>query len=429
VNIPHRPRTVHYRSSAQKITSFSGLKLLTDLAHKLGVLNGLSRCTVKKRRRGIPVGDFVMSFVHNFLVGGCALSDLEVLRSEGATRCHLYDLEVPAPTTAGEFLRKFSTGHIKQLEAVMRGALLQCARLLGGDGPITLDLDSSIFQIYGYLKEGARYTYTSVKGFHPILCFWAETRLLLGIRLRGGNMTSAHGVTSFLGECLSRLPMDGRRIRLRLDAGFYARDVVVYLLKKGLDFSLSAHLTSALRAAIEAVPPKSWTPYPWEEGAEWTEFSYRPQGWPRAFRMIVKRTPYYEGDQRLLGEYFYAPVLTNRAGAAPSLLKHHLARGGAENYIEEFKNGLGARHLPSQRFNANWAWLVIAQLAYNLAQAFKLLVLPTREHPLQLKALRLHWFCVAGRLIHTGRRFMLALARGPDDVLRFTQAQAKIVAL
>jgi hypothetical protein len=404
------------------------LKLVTDLAGKLGVLSGLRHCTVKKRRRGIPVVDFVMSLVNNFLIGGDSLTDLEVLRQEGATRSHLYDLEVPAPTTAGEFLRKFASGHIKQLEGVIRGTLLNAARIIGGQCAITLDLDSSIFEVHGYLKEGARYGYSGVKGLHPLLCFWAETRLLLGARLRSGNQASAHHVQSFLGECLARIPRE-RPIRVRLDAGFYARDVVAYLLKKSLGFSISAKLTSGLRQAVERRPKSSWTAYPWEDDAEFTEFSYQPQRWVRPFRMLVKRTPYYEGDQRIIGEHFYVPILTNLRGAAPSLIKHHLGRGGAENYIEEFKNGLGARHLPSQNFMANWTWLVIAQLAYNLAQLFKLLAGPVIERHHQLKKLRLHWFGVAGRLIRSGRRLTLALARGPDTVARFRLAQARIAAL
>jgi hypothetical protein len=428
VKLPRRPRKVHYISARDKITSFAGLKLVTDLAGKLGILSGLGGCTVKKRRRGIPVTDFVMSMVNNFLIGGSCLTDLDVLREEEATRSHLYDLEVPAPTTAGEFLRKFATGHIKQLERTIGTALRKGAEIIGGNSPITLDLDSSILQVYGYLKEGARYGYSGVKGLHPLLCFWAETRLLVGVRLRSGNKTSAHKVQSFLGECLTRLP-EGRPLRLRLDAGFYAREVVEYLLKKSLTFSISAKLTSALRRAIEAIPESSWRAYPWEEDAQYVEFSYRPQGWPRAFRMLIKRTPYYEGDQRLIGEYFYVPIITNRRGTAPSLIKHHLGRGGAENYIEEFKNGLGARHLPSQNFMANWTWLVIAQLAYNLAGLFKLLVRPVTEHHHQLKKLRLHWFAVAGRLIRSGRRYKLALARGPDVVERFLKAQAHIAAL
>ncbi len=428
MKLPHQLRRVKYFAAPDSVTSFAGLKLITDLAHKLGIIRGLDTLTVKKRRRGIPVADFVMSLVHNFVVGGQHLTDLQVLRDEKATREHLYDLEVPAPTTAGEMLRKFTIGHIKQLEKVIAGALYVADDMRGGDEPITLDLDSSIFQVYGYLKEGVRYAYNNMKGFNPLLCFWSETRLLIGARLRSGNRHSAHKAVSFLKECLARLP-EGRRIHVRMDAGFYAREIVEFLVGRGLEFSISARLTEALRADIDALPEESWKPYPWEEGTEYVELSYKPSNWPRAFRMLVKRQPLHEGNQLVLGGYFYTPVITNRRGAASSLLKYHLARGGAENYIEEFKNNVSARLLPSQSFMANYAWLVIAQLAYNLGQWFKLLVLPASSHSHQFKKLRLHWFCVAARIIRSARRTKIALARGHDAAERFARAQATILLL
>lgn len=427
MNISNRPRKIKYLSCNDKITSFAGLKPVMDLATRLGIVEGLKRLTVKRRQRGIAIADFVMSLVNSFLVGGEHLADLEHLRQERGTRELLYDLDVPAPTTAGETIRKFNLGHIKQTEAVIGKALLQADSLMGGSEPITLDLDSSIFEVHGYFKEGARYGYSGVKGFHPLLCFWSEKRLLVGARLRAGNRTSAHKATSFLSECLGRLPED-RRLRLRLDAGFYSREMVTGLLDRGLDFSISARLTTVLRDAIDGLSEDRWKVYPWEEEAEWAEFSYQPQRWPRVLRMIVKRTPYYEGDQRLLGEYFYTCVITNRRGAGSSVLKHHLARGGAENYIEEFKNGVGARLLPSHNFMANWTWLVIAQLAYNLGQWFKLLLLPVTDHSHQFKKLRLHWFCVAGRIIRGGRQIRLALARTAAAV-PFAQLQAAILRL
>ena len=100
-----------------------------------------------------------------------------------------------------------------------------------------------------------------------------------------------------------------------------------------------------------------------------------------------------------------------------------------ENYIEEFKNGIGAAHLPSQCFLANWAWLLIAAIAYNLAQAFKLLLLPAGQHSHQLKHLRLHWLVVAARWIRTGRRWILALPRGPDVVAAFSGVQTLLQAI
>ena len=131
----------------------------------------------------------------------------------------------------------------------------------------------------------------------------------------------------------------------------------------------------------------------------------------------------------MLGKHFHTALITSLSGAGPSLIRYHLARGGAENYIEEFKNGVGAVHLPSQRFGANAAWLQMAALAYNLAQAFKLLLLPRQQHPDQLKKLRLHWFNVAARWVRTGRRWVLALARGPDTVLAFDRVQRLLLTI
>ena len=410
------------------MTSFSGLKLPFDVAHRLGILKELKNLTVKKRQRGIEISDFVMSLVGNFLVGGEHFSDLSVLRSEGATKRQLYDLEVPAPTTAGETLRKFSLGHIKQLEKVIHSASERANDIIGGDESITMDLDSSIYEVHGYFKEGAKYGYSGVKGYHPLLCFWSENRTLVGTRLRSGNSPSARNANSFISECLGRIPRN-RKVRWRLDAGFYNKNVARHLFKLEQQFTISAYLTQSLKAKIEALPKDVWKPYPWQEEAQWTEIEYRPTQWPCSVRLLVKKVPRYDGDQATLDSIHYSPIVTNRQGCGSSLLKFHFNRGGAENYIEEFKNGIGTRITPSRNFAANYAWFVIAQLAYNLAQWFKLLVLPKSEHSRQLKALRLHWFCVGARIIRTARKTVFALARGPTQVAQFQQAAATIAAL
>ena len=428
MKIPRRLRRVKFQPAAQHTTSFAGLRFVFDLAHKLGVVRELRTLTVKKRRRGIPIEDFVMGLASNFLVGGDSLTDLQVLREETVTRELCYGLAVPAPTTAGERLRTFSRGHLYQLEGINRRGAQSILHRVGGSGAMTVDLDSSIFEVHGYLKEGARYGYTGELGLPPLLAFVHDERLLLGARLRAGNRASADGVESFLPQVLKALPED-RIVHLRMDAGFYAQGVERLCVARHLGFSITAKLTGRLQAAIDALPESVWQTYPWEEDAQWAEFRYRPHGWSREYRLLVKRTPWYEKDQRVLGEYFHTAAITNLAGAGSSLIRYHLARGGMENYIEEFKHGLGAAHLPSQNFHANWAWLLIAALAYNLAQAFKLLLLKSVHHADQLKKLRLHWFNVAARWIRTSRRWILALARGPDTVAAFTRVQALLAAL
>ena len=428
MKIPRRLRAVKFRASSSQITSFAGLPILINLAIRLGLVRDLQRLTVKKRKRGIPIEDFVMSLAWNLVIGGDSLSDLDVLRQEDVTRRLCYDLQVPAPTTAGERLQTFGLGHLKQMQTINSTLVLSVDERVGGSATATIDLDSSIIESHGYLREGARYGYSGVRGLHPLLAFWYEPRLLLGCRLRSGNRTSADGVESFVEEILGAVPAR-RGVRLRMDAGFYSQKVEALCCRNDLGFSISASVTNRLKAQIETLPESAWQGYPWEEGADWAELSYQPSGWTKSYRLLVKRTAWFEKEQRILGEYFITALITNLRGAGASLIRYHLARGGMENYIEEFKNGIGAAHLPSRRFRANWAWLSIAMLAYNLAQAFKLLLLPTSEHHHQMKKLRLHWFNVAGQLIRSGRRWIVALPRGPDVVAAFARVQGLLLTI
>ena len=77
------------------------------------------------------------------------------------------------------------------------------------------------------------------------------------------------------------------------------RQVEQLCVTRGLGFSISAKLTERLRPAIDALPESVWSAYPWENEAEWTEFRYQPNGWSREHRLLVKRKPWYEKEQRV----------------------------------------------------------------------------------------------------------------------------------
>ena len=81
-------------------------------------------------------------------------------------------MRVKAPSTLGTFLRSFRWGHVRQLDRVSR-QLLAGAWSAGagpGDDPLTIDLDSTICETYGLVKEWARHhSYTGKRGYHPLL--------------------------------------------------------------------------------------------------------------------------------------------------------------------------------------------------------------------------------------------------------------------
>ena len=79
---------------------------------------------------------------------------------------------VKAPSTLGTFLRSFPWGHVRQLDRVSRELLAKAwaAGAGPGDAPLTNDLDSTICETYGLVKENARHHgYTGQRGYHPLL--------------------------------------------------------------------------------------------------------------------------------------------------------------------------------------------------------------------------------------------------------------------
>ena len=81
-------------------------------------------------------------------------------------------------------------GHVRQLDRVSRQLLARAwaAGAGPGDGPLTIDLDSTICETYGLAKEGARHHgYTGKRGYHPLLAVAAGTGDVLMSRLREGQ--------------------------------------------------------------------------------------------------------------------------------------------------------------------------------------------------------------------------------------------------
>ena len=98
-----------------------------------------------------------------------------------------------------------------------------------GDGPLTIDLDSTICETYGLAKEGARHHgYTGKRGYHPLLAIAAGTGDVLMSRLREGRANTARGAAHFLRETVGRVRYAGAngRLTLRADSGFYTHGVV-----------------------------------------------------------------------------------------------------------------------------------------------------------------------------------------------------------
>ena len=392
----------------EQLTSHAGTVLLQDFAHRLGVERVLDEeLQVKERERGYGEGQAVGGLVYNLVLGGEHLSDLEVLRGDRGTQELLEAEAILAPTTAGEFLRKFNIGDVQDLQRVQL-RLQERVRLHQRATSCTIDLDSSIYEQASTRKEGSTKAYNGEVGYHPLLAFWAEEGELLFSHLRRGSAHTARNVLWFLRETRKRVP-DTAVKQLRADSGFYSKAVVGWCEAEGFTFTITADQTTPLLAAIAAVPERGWSKLPEYDLAEVTEFSYQPTGWAHPYRYVVKR----ELAETKAGELYWkyhATVTNDPKRSAREVVVWHLQHATMENAIKEHKSGFGLEKLPTRKFHANWAYLLIGQLAFNLVAWFKRLVLPPGYHRATIKTIRHHLFNLAGKLVHTARQVFLVIS-------------------
>jgi hypothetical protein len=327
---------------------------------------------------------------------------------------------VRAPSTLGTFLRSFTWGHVSQLDRVL-DELISRAWASGagpGSGPLTLDVDSTICETYGFSKQGARFGHTGVRGYHPLLATLAGTDDVVGVRLRGGNSHTGRGATDFLRQVFNRVRRAGASgpMVLRADSGFYNRSVTEACRKAEVSFSITVKLYKGLHKVIAAIEEKDWAPIPYwiGDGADVAETSYRPffNKHPEV-RLIIRRVKPTPGSQlALFATYDYHAFITNREGDMIELEADHRRHAVVEDVIRDLKYGVGLNHLPSGRFCANAAWMTLNVIAHNLGRWVNQIGLGEAAVPITTKTIRTRLLSVPGRMTTSAGRSTLHLPQG-----------------
>ena len=434
---PEHPDRIQIAFDDHRLVANAGLLLPATLALRLGLGEVVDRYLDLGDAPGrANTGDKLMTLVASALAGGDCIDDADALRAGSTGR--VLGCTVKAPSTLGTFLRSFRWGHVRQLDRVSR-ELLARAWATGtgpGDGPLTIDIDSTIWETYGLAKEGARHhCYTDQRGYHPLLAVAAGTGEVLMARLREGRANTARGAAHFLRETLSRVRYAGAKgqLTVRADSGFYTHSVVQVCRKTDVRFSITVRLHRSLRDLIEAIPEADWRPIPyWMEGAAdvaetvYTPFRTEPGAAP--VRLIVRRVRPTPGSQLALFEnYSYHAFITDRQGETLELEADHRRHAEIENAIRDLKYGVGLNHLPSGRFPANGAWLAVQVMAHNLARWTGRIALG--ETVATTKTLRRRLFSLAGRLTRKARRLILHLPRRWPWETQFLSALARLRAI
>ena len=396
-----------------RVVSDAGVMLVATLAQRLGI-EALAQQLVRLRRDrpgAANAGRKVMALLYAMVLGADSIDDCDVLRA-GRTR-RLLGGWLPAPSTLGTFLRAFTFGHVRQLDALL-GRALERAWKAGagpGDGRLVVDVDSFVGEVCGRLKQGAAYGYTHLLGYHPILATRADTREALHIRLRKGSANTQKGIKRFCEELIARVERAGATgpKLLRADSGFWNTKVFERLEKAGWQYSIGVRMIKAVRKAVEAIDEDAWqaiTDYPAGGQAQIAETTYGGR------RLIVRRTRLLGPQAELWPDWRHFCFITNRDEDIALVEAEHREHAVIEQVIADLKDQALA-HFPSGDFHPNGAWTVVAALAHNLLRWTQLLGLPDTTVR-SARTLRRRLLSIPGRLTRHARGWTLHLpARWP----------------
>ena len=357
------------------LISNAGLLLVATLTGRLR-LESLIDATV---RLGGKVGGFrpgrkVLTLVHAMIAGGSHITHADILRA-GST-AGVLGHRVMAPSTLGTFLRSFTFGHVRQLEAVL-GKTLERAWALGAGPalkPLVIDIDSTICQVEGAHKHGAGYGYTKVLGYHPILATRADTGEVLHARMRKGSANTQRGARRFLEELIARVRRAGAsgELTVRVDSGFWSNETIATLNRLNVRYTMAVRTnTKSIAAAIAAIAEQSWVEidYTPDGRAQVAECAYTTGKGNSAVtrRLIVRRTRLIDTTQlKLWPDWRHHGFVTDLDGTTVEVDLFHRRHAVVELAIRDLKEGAGLDHVPSGNFHANSAWLQCTVLAHNL---------------------------------------------------------------
>jgi hypothetical protein len=198
------------------LVSCAGLAPVLQLAERAGLHELVGRHLHLKRPGGGTAQLKAPALIAGMVAGADSIDDMDLLRHGGMNRLVT---GVRAPSTLGTFLRSFTFGHVRQLDAVASRLLINLARqapLLSGAGRLAfVDVDDTLKQTYGYAKQGACRGYTGVKGLNALLATVStpsSAPVIAAARLRKGSTNSGKGSAKLIGEALGTAAVQHRRL-------------------------------------------------------------------------------------------------------------------------------------------------------------------------------------------------------------------------
>jgi hypothetical protein len=421
---------IHYEvADRTQAISPGGIGMIQQMVKRLKLDEAINRrLNLFKIYLPYSESDHVLNIAYNLLAGGTCLEHLELRRNDEVYLNALGAQRIPDPTTAGDFCRRFDSLHVFGLMEIFNDTRIKVWQQQPDAffEEAVIDGDGTMVETYGQCKEGMDINYKGQWGYHPLMISLANTGEPLFLANRSGNRPSHENAGFYFDRAIGVCRKAGfRRIRLRGDTDFSQTERLDGWDADGVSFVFGFDAMPNLYEIVENLPESAWKllqrrarydvktktrkrpPNVKERIVEErefenkrlvreyvAEFSYRPGNCQKDYRMIVvwKDLEIFKGQTKLFDDSVCFFYITNDWTSTPEEIVFDANnRCNQENLIEQQKNGVHALTAPLDNLTSNWAYMVMASLAWSL-KAWAALLLPVHgrwkeRHELEKKTL------------------------------------------
>ncbi len=437
-----------------------GIGAMHLIAQQSGLVARIDKYVhVLKRHLPYHESDHVLNVAYNLLCGGTRIEHIEHRRNDEVFLDALGAQRIPDPTTEGDFCRRFETP--EQVEVLME-AINEARLNVWSKQPkqffreAVIDGDGTIAETTGECKQGMDIAYNGQWGYHPLVISLANTGEPLYLVNRSANRPSSEGAADYFDRAITLCRRAGfRQVRLRGDTDFSQTKYLDAWDEQKVRFTFGIAAMGNLVETAENLPKRAFSrlqrPAKYElktkprrrpenvkerivaergfdnlrlEKEEVAEFAYRPTRCKKTYRMVaLKKSLWMErGQQRLFPEVRWFFYLTNDwKKSPPEMVREANGRCNQENLIAQLKSGVKALAMPVDNLLSNWAYMVMASVAWNL-KAWSALLLPEQgrwaeKHRAEKQTLLKMEFAtfrqamvrLPAQIIRTGRRIVYRL--------------------
>jgi len=446
-----RGTNIHYElSDKTRASAYGGMGAVHTMVQRLGLVEDIDQ-SLQLLKVHLPYqeSDHVLNIAYNLVAGGQRLEDIELRRQDESFLDGLGAQRIPDPTTAGDFTRRFRVQDITQLQECINRARQRVwqEQPEGFLAEAFIDVDGTIAGTCGECKGGMALSYKGIWGYGPLVVSLANTREVLYLVNRPANVASHQDSVSWIDRAIGLVQPVAGRITLRGDTDFTHTAQLDRWDEAGIGFILGLNAHPKVVALAEELSERSWRalerlpkyeilteprrrPERVKEqivvqkgylnrklvAEHVSDISYQPHQCGQKYRLVIlrKNLSVQQGERVLFEEVRYFFYLTNRWDLTVEQIVG-LANGRCdqENVIEQLKNGVNAMRMPVDDLVSNWAYMVMAALAWTLKAWYGLLV-PDRERGLELVRMEFRRFLHAiillpVQIIRAGRRIVYRL--------------------